>query len=324
VRSPRPGRARSCSELSPLRSACRQPWSPWNASTIGSTALAWRSSRAGPNGQGVGGRDPCLACHRRLLQRAHRGRQPAHQEGQAGRAWLPQLRHLPPTAAAALRRQVADAPHRTTARPLPTLGRVEPVHETLRRLIGSSVVVGPASVSRRHERPSRIAVSRRSGTSRPPRWAARLQARVGLGSASPPPVEPTVLASALPLLPVWPGVPCGCWPTRRCCHLGKPNGRGHWAQLRRDPRPLPQKAGERRHQAKGPRVGARALGALGHLPAAPLVHCTVRWQTHRTTSLRGRSHAWWRRAGYRSTGAFVQAFCLGPAEGGRRPPAGRP
>jgi hypothetical protein len=31
-----------------------------------------------------------------------------------------------------------------------------------------------------------MAVSRRNGTSRPPRWASRLQARVGSGSASPP------------------------------------------------------------------------------------------------------------------------------------------
>jgi hypothetical protein len=73
---------------------------------------------------------------------------------------------------------------------------------TLRRLIGSSVVVGPASMSRRHERPCWMAVSRWSGESRPPRWAARLQARVGSGSASPPPVEPTNLASALSPLPV--------------------------------------------------------------------------------------------------------------------------
>jgi hypothetical protein len=51
----------------------------------------------------------------------------------------------------------------------------------LRRLIGSSVVVGPASMSRRHERPPCwMAVSRRSGESRPPRWAARYKAGWGL------------------------------------------------------------------------------------------------------------------------------------------------
>jgi transposase len=47
-----------------------------------------RAVPACPDRQGVGGRDPGLACHRRLLQRAHRGDQPAGQEGQAGRARL--------------------------------------------------------------------------------------------------------------------------------------------------------------------------------------------------------------------------------------------
>jgi len=92
------------------------------------------------------------------------------------------------------------------------------------------------------------------------------------------------------------------------------HGRGHWAQLPRDPRPLLQKAGERRHQAKSPlRPGLVLLLALRHLPAAPLLHCAARWQTHRTTSLRGRSHAWWRRASFsaclaRST--TRSTFCL--------------
>jgi hypothetical protein len=79
-----------------------------------------------PHRQGVGGRDPRLPLDRWLLQRAHRGHQPAHQEGQAGGARLPQFRQLPPAAAAALRRQVADAPDREIARALPTLGGVEP------------------------------------------------------------------------------------------------------------------------------------------------------------------------------------------------------
>jgi hypothetical protein len=58
---------------------------------------------------------------------------------------------------------------------------------TLRRLIGSSVVVRPATMPRHHERPPRVAVSRRSGKSGPPRPAARLHPRVAAGSASPPP-----------------------------------------------------------------------------------------------------------------------------------------
>jgi len=114
---------------------------------------------------------------------------------------------------------------------------------TLRRLIGSSVVVGPASMSRRHERPCWMAVSRRSGESRPPRWAARLQGRVGSGSASPPPGrtdEPgqrTVSSASL------------AW--RALCLLADAQslppqgtaGRGHWVQPWRDPRPLPHRAG---------------------------------------------------------------------------------
>jgi hypothetical protein len=56
---------------------------------------------------------------------AHRGRQPAHREGEAGRARLLELRQLPPTAAAALRRQVADSPNRKAAEALRALGGVE-------------------------------------------------------------------------------------------------------------------------------------------------------------------------------------------------------
>ncbi len=66
-------------------------------------------------------RDPGLPRHQWLLQRTHRGRQPAHQEGQAGRARLPQLHQLPAAAAAALRRGVADPPDRKPASPLTSL-----------------------------------------------------------------------------------------------------------------------------------------------------------------------------------------------------------
>jgi hypothetical protein len=48
-------------------------------------------------------------------------------KGQARRPRLSQLHQLPPTAALALWRQVADSPNRKTARPLPTLGGVEPL-----------------------------------------------------------------------------------------------------------------------------------------------------------------------------------------------------
>ena len=43
------------------------------------------------------------------------------------RVGLPQLHQLPAAAAIALRRQLADTPDRTAARPLPTFGGVEPL-----------------------------------------------------------------------------------------------------------------------------------------------------------------------------------------------------
>ena len=75
-------------------------------------------SPAGSHRAGLGGRDPGLACHKRVLQRPHRGRQPAGQEGKAGRPRLPQLRQLPPTAATALGRDLAQSPNQKTTRTL--------------------------------------------------------------------------------------------------------------------------------------------------------------------------------------------------------------
>jgi transposase len=63
-----------------------------------------RAVPPGSHRTSLGGRDPRLPRHRWLLQRAHRSRQPAGQEGQAGRARLPQLHQLPAAAALALRR----------------------------------------------------------------------------------------------------------------------------------------------------------------------------------------------------------------------------
>jgi hypothetical protein len=77
-----------------------------------------------------GGRDPCLACHRRLLQRTDRGDEPAHQVGEARRARLPQLPQLPAAAAAPLRGGMADSPDRETTRPRTTFGDVEPNRQT--------------------------------------------------------------------------------------------------------------------------------------------------------------------------------------------------
>ena len=57
--------------------------------------------------------------------------------------------------------------------------------------------------------------------------------------------------------------------------------RGHWAQPRRDPRPLRDRAGSAT-PSEGP-VRPRQLVlvvAHRHLPAVRLPHCPVRWQTH--------------------------------------------
>jgi hypothetical protein len=74
--------------------------------------------------------------------------------------------------------------------------------------------------------------------------------------------------------------------------------RCHWTQLRRDPRPLPQKAGQRRPQAKTPGAsGAHALVALGHLPDAPLLHARSGGKLTGPQDCEAAPHAWWRRAG---------------------------
>jgi hypothetical protein len=68
--------------------------------------------------------------HQELLTGGSHLTAPFHIKGQARRPRLPQLRQLPATAAVALRRQVADSPDRKTARPLSTLGGVEPDNQS--------------------------------------------------------------------------------------------------------------------------------------------------------------------------------------------------
>jgi hypothetical protein len=157
-------------------------------------------------------------------------------------------------------------------------------------------VVGPASVSRRHERPSR---NGRQPTEREVEAAAvggpatnqgRIWIRIASSGRADEHGQRTVSSASLawralclladaPMLPGWDA-----------------SGRGHWAQL-------PQDLGRCRRrlestpQAKSRYVRRRMLlVALRHLPAAPLLHCAVRWQTHRPQDCEGAPHAWWRRA----------------------------
>jgi hypothetical protein len=158
---------------------------------------------------------------------------------------------------------------------------------TLRRLIGSSVVVGPASMSRRHEGPCWMAVSRWSGESRPPRWAARYKAGWGL--------DPHRLLRSSRR--TWPAHCLLCqlaW--RALCLLADAQslpprgtaGRGHWVQPWRDPRPLPHRAGS----ATPGKAPARPELVLLVAPpptgcAAAALRCQV--ADSATARLRGRS-----------------------------------
>ena len=144
------------------------------------------------------------------------------------------------------------------------------------------------SGSRRHECPSWMVVSRRSGESRPPRWAARLQARVGSGSASPPRFEPTVLASPRSLSQFGLARLVSAGRRARCCHaegapvgaIG-PNFGGTLDRCRSVP-------GSATPGESPPGRGSHSWSA-SPATAAPLLHCGLSWQTHRTTRMRGRS-----------------------------------
>jgi hypothetical protein len=91
---------------------------------LGRRRQRYRAVPACPHRQGVGGRDPRLACHRRLLQRAHRGGQPAGQEGQAGRAGFRNFANY--RLRLRLRYQMADAPDGKAVEPLRSCRDLEP------------------------------------------------------------------------------------------------------------------------------------------------------------------------------------------------------
>jgi hypothetical protein len=106
-----------------------------------------------------------------------------------------------------------------------------------------------------------------SGTSRPPRWVARLQARVGSGSASPPPGRADEPGQRTVSLASLAGGPCVCWPTRRCCQVGTlpggaigPNFCGTLGRCR-------TVLGSATPSEAPVRQGLVLLVALGHLPA---------------------------------------------------------
>ena len=160
---------------------------------------------------------------------------------------------------------------------------------TLRRLIGSSVVVAPP------RGPSRMAVSRRSGK-RPPRWAARLQARVGSGSASPPLGRADVSGQRT--------VSCASLAWRAVCLLAdapmlpgwNAAGRGHSAQLGRDLGrccTVPGSATPAKVQyVPAARAGGSAWPPTGC--AAPTLPCQV--ADSRTQDCEAAHHVSWRRA----------------------------
>jgi hypothetical protein len=138
-------------------------------------------------------------------------------------------------------------------------------------------VVGPASVSRRHERPSR---NGRQPTEREVEAAAvggpaTSQGGIWIHIASSGRADEhgqrTVSLASLawralclladaPMLPGWDA-----------------SGRGHWAQPPQDPRPLPQKAGEHTPSEEPVRPKADALGGTSPPTgcAAPALRCQV-------------------------------------------------
>jgi Phosphatidylethanolamine-binding protein len=80
-----------------------------------------------------------------------------------------------------------------------------------------SEVVAPPRV------PSGMVVSRRSGRSRAPGSAGPPDGRVACRSHRLLPARPTKPSQDTPRnLPVWPGAPGVCWPTRTACHRGGP------------------------------------------------------------------------------------------------------
>jgi hypothetical protein len=155
----------------------------------------------------------------------------------------------------------------------------------LRRLIGSSVVVG--------RRACRAATSVLSDSRQP--TEREEAAAVGGPATSQGGVWIRIASSGRADEPGQRTVSCASLAWRALCLLAdapmlpacEAHGRGHWAQLRRDPRPLPQKAGggdpgEDRWCVRG----LALFVALRHLPAAAAaaLRCQVADSPDRTTA----------------------------------------
>jgi hypothetical protein len=199
--------------------------------------------------------------------------------------------------AMSLWRQVAHAPDRETAKPLPTLGGVEAGNDN-----------APSA--------DRILCRGRAGE------AVAAATRVRLGWCQPTEREEAAavggpatsqdgvwirLASSRSSRRTWPahGLVCqfglagrvSAGRRARCCHAeGAPVG-GHWAQLRRDPRPLRHRAGERDPKRRSGTSRAARAGGGGWPPtgcAAPALPCQV--ADSRTQDCEAAHHVSWRRA----------------------------
>jgi hypothetical protein len=180
---------------------------------------------------------------------------------------------------------MANPPDRETTRPLTTLGGLAPGHDNApsadrnlcRGRAGEGVAPPRASVldgRQPTEREVEAAAGGGPATSQGGVWI-----RIASSGRADVPGQRTVSCASL----AWRAV---CLladaPMLPACEA---HGRGHWAQLRRDPRPLLHRAGE---PSEAPVHPGRLvlMVTLGQLPAARLPHCPVRWQTHRRKAAR--------------------------------------
>jgi hypothetical protein len=122
----------------------------------------------------------------------------------------------------------------------------------------------------------RLGVAERANDNAPSADRIVSHGRVVSRSASPPPGRTDEPGQLTLSLPVWPGAPCVCWPTRRCCRVGRrpvgangPNFCGTLGRCRRRP------------ESGDPKRNPWSVWRLGfcgtwHLPAAAVaLRCQV-------------------------------------------------